>query len=94
MLQPSLIQPKDFDDILNEAFKKTEQEKLKLRDVIRYATDEGKTPQHFTNFIFRTDEGTPMVFSKSGTEGRYEIGTAADFETTTYGKISGYYTRR
>ena len=63
MLQPSLIQPKDFDDILKRLRKRTGETK---QNVIRFPTDE----EHLNIYKLhiQNNEGTPMVFSKSGTK--------------------------
>lgn len=92
-----LIDPPDYDKMLmNESlYTPVEGANLTIRDVIRYATAEGGV--HFTSFIFREDDGTPIVFSKSGTKGRYETGTAqgiADKYQPFYGSIDGYYRKR
>ena len=69
-------------------------------DIIRYAKSDN-VATHFANFIFRDDDGTPVAFSKSGTNGRYENKEAGRLQTDLYGTIrgrnkdsSGYYRRR
>ncbi len=78
---------------------------LRIGDVVRYATGDGKVnvPAHFTTFIFKNDNGDPQVFSRSGEGGRFEVDSATSdkFVNPTYGTIrgigkdsSGYYGRR
>jgi len=96
---PSFVDPPDADVILDNKFEKLENEsELKVGDVIRYATKKGKIPQHFANFIFRSDDGVPIVFSKSGTNGPYQIRSASSLQgvqpgkaRADYGQISGYF---
>jgi RHS repeat-associated protein len=72
---------------------------LRLRDIVRYA-DGSNTAKHFANFIFRNDDGSIEVFSKSGADGPYQIRPAKSLENADYGKIkgirssSGYYPAR
>ena len=64
---------------------------LRIGDILRYATGEGNKniPAHFTTFIFMNDNGTPLVFSRSGAGGPFEVGNAKDFENARYGRIRG-----
>ena len=95
----SFIDPDDFDPVLNREAKPVSESEARIGDIVRYATDKGRTPQHYANFIFRDDSGVPLVFSKSGTDGPYEIRTAKSLEGrqakgVNYGNISGYHRRR
>jgi hypothetical protein len=82
---------------------------LRVGDVIRYALDEGgrkNVPRHFTTFLFMSDDGVPMVFSRSGKGGPFQYGPASRFagrqnSRVDYGTIrgigkdpTGYYGRR
>ena len=74
-------------------------DEARIGDIVRYA-DSGNNPKHFTTFIFRDDSGVPLVFSRSGSGGPFEIGKATEFQNQTYGTIrgrnsneSGYYRR-
>jgi len=62
---------------------------LRLGDVVRWA-DAQNHPMHFASFIFRNDEGVPVVFSKSGARGPYETPTTTEIGT----KYPGYGTIR
>jgi len=62
-------------------------------DIVRYA-DLQNVAKHFTTFIFADDSGTPIVFSKSGTKGPYQVDPAESFEgqrgpDVNYGTIQG-----
>jgi len=59
---------------------------LKVGDFIHYANSQG--PQHFATFIFRDENGVPKVFSKSGTDGPYQIVPYNRF-SSNYGTIQG-----
>jgi hypothetical protein len=48
------------------------------------AQKDGK-PTHFASFIFRNDNGDPVVFSKSGARGPFESATTNDARWTRYG---------
>jgi hypothetical protein len=94
-----LINPDVFDTVLRQQGKEISESELSVGNIVRYATDKGRTPQHFANFIFRDDSGVPLVFSKSGVKGPYEITPAKSLEGVQakgvdYGSISGYYRRR
>jgi RHS repeat-associated protein len=83
---------------------------LRIGDVVRYGLDETNSkgeitkrnaPKHFTTFLFTSDGGDPMVFSRSGVNGRFQPGRASDFEGGNYGTIrgvgkdaTGYYGRK
>jgi hypothetical protein len=62
----------------------------RVGDIVRWA-DARNNPKHFASFIFRNDNGDPVVFSKSGERGRYEIATTNDQRWTDYqyGTIRG-----
>ncbi len=62
---------------------------LRIADIVRWAN--GGNPTHFANFIFRNDNGTPVVFSKSGLQGPYETATTTDprWARYNYGVITG-----
>lgn len=63
---------------------------LRIGDILRWA-DDRNNPKHFANFIFRNDEGVPVVFSKSGARGPYEIVSSDEIGTKYpgYGTIQG-----
>jgi hypothetical protein len=63
---------------------------LGLGDIVRWA-DARNNPKHFASFIFRKDDGVPVVFSKSGGRGPYEMATFSEIATKypSYGTISG-----
>ncbi len=62
------------------------QSELKVGDIVRYAMGGGAT--HFANFIFFDNNQTPIVFSKSGGDGPYEVGTARRIgEQNDYGSV-------
>jgi RHS repeat-associated protein len=72
---------------------------LRSGDIVRWA-DAGNNPKHFATFIFRNDDGVPVVFSKSGKGGPYETATTNEIgaKYPVYGTIrginsgqSGYY---
>jgi len=48
-----------------------QESELRVGDIVRWAKD--KAPTHFANFIFRRDDGEPLVYSKSGAGGPFEI---------------------
>ncbi len=62
---------------------------LRLGDIVRWA-DARNNPKHFASFIFRNDDGLPVVFSKSGVRGQYETVTTSEIGT----KYPGYGTIR
>jgi hypothetical protein len=72
---------------------------LKIGDIVRFS--QGGGAKHFANFIFFDNKGAPVVFSKSGTVGPYEVGTAKEIgDKWQYGKVqplngtndkTGYY---
>ena len=66
---------------------------LSLGDIVRYATSGSKgtsnVAAHFTTFIFRSDSGVPMVFSRSGEGGPFQHGPASTFQSDKYGTIRG-----
>jgi hypothetical protein len=62
---------------------------LRLGDVVRWADAKNK-PKHFASFIFRNDDGVPVVFSKSGVRGPYGTPTTSEIGT----KYPGYGTIR
>lgn len=75
---------------------------LRVGDIVRWA-DARNNPKHFANFIFRNDDGTPVVFSKSGHRGPYEVATTTDERWSRYGygnirgittNATGYYQPR
>jgi hypothetical protein len=61
---------------------------LRVGDIIRYADDKN-APTHFMNAIFTTDEGVTQGFSRTGTNGRFEIVPINAFEGGNYGHIRG-----
>ena len=65
---------------------------LRLGDIVRWA-DARNNPKHFANFIFRNDDGVPVVFSKSGVRGPYETATTTEIGTKypSYGTIKGIH---
>jgi RHS repeat-associated protein len=64
-----------------------QEDNLSLGDIVRWA-DTKNNPKHFATFIFRNDDGVPVVFSKSGARGPYEIGTTNEIGSG-YGTIRG-----
>ena len=95
-----LMGPDQLDEIIKTDYRSYPEGELRIGDVIRYATKSG--PKHFTSFLFRQDNGQPLVFSKSGDNGQYHVGTARQFEgvfavgkrKVDYGQITGYFRRR
>ncbi|MFN3329669.1 MAG: RHS repeat-associated core domain-containing protein, partial [Pyrinomonadaceae bacterium] len=93
-----------MDEYIRNNLKSIPKEDLRVGDVIRYALDEGgrkNVPRHFTTFLFMSDDGVPMVFSRNGKGGPFEYGKASDFVRENYGTIrgigkdpTGYYGRR
>jgi hypothetical protein len=63
-----------------------QESELKVGDIVRWAKD--KTPTHFANFIFRNDDGEPLVYSKTGAGGPFEIRTI-NYITQRYSSIYG-----
>jgi RHS repeat-associated protein len=63
---------------------------LRLGDVVRWA-DAKNNPKHFASFIFRNDDGAPVVFSKSGARGPFELPTTSEIgaKYPNYGTIQG-----
>lgn len=63
---------------------------LNLGDIARWADARNK-PKHFATFIFRNDDGVPVVFSKSGGRGPYETATTSEITSkySNYGTIKG-----
>ena len=64
-----------------------------VEDIVRYA-DAKNVAQHFASFIFADDSGTPIVFSKSGQLGPYQIAPAGTLQGVVgpgvdYGTIRG-----
>jgi hypothetical protein len=97
------LDPEGFQKKLQNLVKKGKaievtEDTLRVGDTLQYATSDGKA-KHFANFIFRTDEGVPQVYSKSGAgkSGSYHITTASSLEgshnggTVVYGNVNGYY---
>ena len=62
---------------------------LRIADIVRFAKD--GSPTHFASFIFRNDNGDPVIFSKSGERGPYETATTNDprWVRKGYGAITG-----
>jgi RHS repeat-associated protein len=88
--------------IRNRNLKSVSAGEMSIGDIVRYA-NAGNLPKHFTTFIFRDDSGVPIVFSRSGTGGPFEYGSAysSRFQNSTYGTIrgigkdpTGFYGRR
>ncbi|NJM52730.1 MAG: hypothetical protein HC846_04635, partial [Blastocatellia bacterium] len=69
--------------------KSVQESELRIGDIVRWAKD--GNPTHFASFIFRTDDGVPEVFSKSGAKGRFEVApiNGAGSITQKYGSIYG-----
>jgi RHS repeat-associated protein len=63
--------------------KSVQESDLRIADIVRWAKD--GNPTHFASFIFRNDNGVPMVFSKSGARGPFETATTNDARWTRYG---------
>jgi RHS repeat-associated protein len=94
-----------MDDYIRDNLRSIAEENLGIGDVVRYA-DSKNVPQHFTTFIFRSDSGDPIVFSRSGEGGPFQVGNAASFtgdrgNGVDYGSIrgirkdpTGFYGRR
>jgi RHS repeat-associated protein len=63
---------------------------LTMGDIVRWADARNK-PTHFATFIFRADDDKPVVFSKSGGRGPYEVETTQYItdKYPTYGSIKG-----
>ncbi len=72
---------------------------LGIGDIVRQAKD--GAPTHFSNFIFRDDNGAPIVFSRSGENGAFQIRSIKSLEALPlYGPVAGigkketgFYTR-
>lgn len=87
---------KDFKNNSNPV----EEENLMVGDTVLYKKD-GKAT-HYGNFLFRTDDGVPKIFSKAGegARGDYSIDRAPDLANTTfksganYGSIEGWYRKK
>jgi hypothetical protein len=63
----------------------------RVGDVMRFANP-NSVAAHFGNLIFRNTDGTPLVFSKSGTKGPFEITNPTDLrQNNGYPYVSGYY---
>jgi RHS repeat-associated protein len=71
---------------------------LQVGDIVRYGLDEvnkkgevtrSNVPKHFTTFLLMSDDGVPMVFSRSGDGGAFGYGAAKDFEASNYGPVRG-----
>ena len=95
-----LIGTNILDPRLDTEASAVDESNARVGDIVRYA-DENNVAKHFSNFIFRRDDGVPEVFSKSGTTGRYERRSASSLEGGNYGTIrgrkseqSGYYRRK
>ena len=74
------------------AKKNIAQDDLKVGDIVRWAKGEDNKATHFANFIYTDDNGVPVVFSKSGVEGRYEYAPINDprwSQKYDYGSIRG-----
>jgi RHS repeat-associated protein len=94
------LDPEGFGNSLDSKVKKGKAEQisedsLRVGDIARYATSDGKA-KHFANFVFRNDDGVPIVFSKSGFSGPYQLTTARSLEGNhpggvVYGNINGYF---
>jgi RHS repeat-associated protein len=89
-----------LDPMLDTEAKAVAEGDAQIADIIRYANADN-IATHFANFIFRKDDGTPMVFSKSGEHGPYEMAKAVELQGATYGTIrgrnkgdSGYYRKK
>ena len=69
--------------------KSINESELRIADIVRWAKD--GAPTHFASFIFRNDNGDPVVYSKSGAKGPFEIATTSDprWARYGYGTISG-----
>jgi RHS repeat-associated protein len=61
---------------------------LTIGDIVRYAKEDNR-PQHFATFIFKNTNGDPVVYSKSGEKGPYEIVPARSENLAGYGDIRG-----
>jgi RHS repeat-associated protein len=72
------------------AAKSVQESELRIGDIARWA-DARNNPQHFASFIFRGDDGVPIVFSKSGGGGPFEMATTARIteKYPDYGTIRG-----
>jgi hypothetical protein len=89
-----------LDPMLGAQARAVAADQARVADMIRYAQSDN-VATHFANFIFRNVDGTPIVFSKSGEMGPYQILPAAALQTPLYGTIrginsgdSGYYRQR
>lgn len=83
---------KAADDLIGAegATRSVSESTLRVGDIVRWANT-NNVAQHFTSFIFRDDTGKPIVFSKSGERGPYEIATLSDprWRRYGYGSIRG-----
>ncbi len=92
------INPPDFDNILanpQEGAGGVSAGDVRTGDIARYA--DGPTPVHFAIVLMKDNSGIPIVFSKQGSGGAYEVTSASTLEGNhggiNYGKITGYFRR-
>ena len=71
-----------------------QESQLRSGDIVRWADDRNK-PTHFATFIFRKDDGSVEVFSKSGARGPYEKATISEIgaKNPNYGTVRGINSR-
>lgn len=77
-----------LDRIISEVAKSVASGDAQSRDIVRYAKEDNKAT-HWANFIFRMNDGKPVVFSKSGEHGAYEIKTTRALQVPMYGTVRG-----
>jgi hypothetical protein len=80
--------------ISGEGARSVQEGDLHVGDIVRWA-DSNNNPKHFAGFIFRGDDGVPVVFGKSGKGGPYELGTPASITakySPLYGAVRGINT--
>lgn len=89
----------EYADSFYKNQKNISESETKFLDAVRYA-DGSNTATHFANAVFKQDNGSLQVFSRSGIRGRIEIVDATALQGGSYGKIrgigrdqTGYYSR-